>query len=105
MIRLNEQQLRRWHELQTFELSIGSNPEADIDSGACAMELAAYVAGEDWTDHPDCVDLALGAACRAANDRGPQWVRDAIRDCIPLLIGTRLDRKAQQARAEIMSRE
>ena len=47
--------------------------------------------------------MALGAACRAANDAGPQWVRDALRDRIPRLIGTAGDYALAVKRAELLA--
>ena len=100
---LNEQQAARFEEVRNVKLEAGAHSYGRIDAGACAMEMAAYVAGEKWSDHPQCVDLALGAACRAANDHGPQWVRDAIRDRIPQLIGTRGDSALLIKRADVFT--
>jgi regulator of protease activity HflC (stomatin/prohibitin superfamily) len=100
---LQEIQLRRWHELQSFACTVGAHNARDIDQGACVMELAAYVAGEDWTDHPKCVDPVLSSAAIRANDNGPQWVRDALRDRIPAMVGTRDSAVTSRARAEILA--
>ena len=61
------------------------------DGVMCAMEAAAYVAGEEWTDHPQCVCPVIAAFCRTWNDNLPT---DAERDrllkpLIPQLIQTR----------------
>ncbi|HSK97732.1 MAG TPA: hypothetical protein VK891_14015, partial [Euzebyales bacterium] len=37
--------------------------------GACFMELASYLAGERWSDHPACTHPLLAALARHVNDR------------------------------------
>jgi hypothetical protein len=59
--------------------------------GACVMEAVAYVAGEPWSDHPQCVCPVIGAFLRNWNDSLPT---DADRDrllkpLIPKIINTR----------------
>jgi hypothetical protein len=51
---------------QTIRLSKGrhSSPE----SGACVMELASMLAGEQFTDHPRSVSRVVGAFLRCYND-------------------------------------
>ena len=36
--------------------------------GACFMELASYLAGERWSDHPACTHPLLAALARDVND-------------------------------------
>jgi hypothetical protein len=61
------------------------------DEGVCLLEAVAYVAGEPHSDHPQCVDMVLGAFGRAVND----WMKDDERQqlvpIIPMLIGTNAD--------------
>lgn len=57
----------------------------------CAMEAVAYVAGEPWSDHPQCACPVIGAFMRAWNDAISE---DADRTrllgpLIPRLVGTR----------------
>ena len=51
------------------------------------MELASYLAGERWSDHPACTHPLLAAVARAVND----WTSDAGRarlaGLIPSVIG------------------
>jgi hypothetical protein len=68
---------------------------------ACVMEAVAFVAGEPWSDHPECVCPVLGAFMRAWNDGLPD---DAARDellrpLIPRLIGTRGSPAVERLRA------
>ena len=44
--------------------------------GACFMEYASYLAGERWSDHPECTHPLLAALARDVND----LVSDAGRD-------------------------
>jgi len=36
--------------------------------GACFMEMASYLAGEPWSDHPACTHPLLAAMARGVND-------------------------------------
>jgi len=40
-------------------------------TGACWMSAAAYYAGEQWTDHPACVDPVIVPLCQRLNDLLP----------------------------------
>jgi hypothetical protein len=51
--------------------TLKSGGHSDIRQGACVMEAVAYVAGEPWSDHPECVCPVLGAFMRAWNDGLP----------------------------------
>ena len=37
-------------------------------SGACFMEMASLLAGEKWTDQPQCTHPLLGGLARLVND-------------------------------------
>jgi hypothetical protein len=64
------------------------------------MEAVAYVAGEPWSDHPQCVCPVIAAFCRTWNDNLSDEQRDALlRPLIPSLIGTRATPEAERARA------
>jgi hypothetical protein len=72
---------------ETFHLSSGSHE--DFKDGACALELVSYVAGETWSDHPECVCPVLAAFFRAWNDGLADADRDeTLRPFLPRLIGT-----------------
>ena len=43
-------------DLSTLILGKGGH---DPSTGACVMEAAAYIAGEDWSDHPDCTSPVI----------------------------------------------
>jgi hypothetical protein len=59
--------------------------------GACFMEFASYLAGERWSDHPDCTDPVLAALARGVNDNLSDARRDGIVHDIPRVIGLRGD--------------
>lgn len=51
---------------QTARLRRGRHRSAE--DGACVMELASMIAGEPFSDHPQCVSPVIGALLRAYND-------------------------------------
>ncbi len=51
---------------QTVRLSAGKH--SSPQEGACVMELASMLAGEQFTDHPACVCPVIGSFLRAYND-------------------------------------
>lgn len=59
--------------------------------GACFMEMAAYLAGERWSDHPRCTHPLLGELARLVNDFTSDDNRSQLVDFIPSVIGLTSD--------------
>lgn len=59
--------------------------------GACFMELASYLAGERWSDHPDCTHPVLARLAREVNDHVDDYGRERIAPLIPDVIGLKGD--------------
>ena len=66
-------------------LSLGKhrNPR----KGACFMELASYLAGERWSDHPACTHSLLASVARLVNDHTSDEGRPRLAELIPSVIG------------------
>ena len=78
-------------------LSCGNHSESDGEF--CAMEAAAYVAGEPWSDHPECVSPVIAAFLRNWNDNLPNKERDGLlRPLIPAVLNTRGSPEAERRR-------
>ena len=60
----------------------------DSNEQMCAMEAAAWIAGEEHSDRPRCVSPVLGAFVRSWNDALDDEERQALKPCIPRMIGT-----------------
>jgi hypothetical protein len=55
--------------------------------GACFMEMASYLAGEKWSDHPQCTHPLVGAMAREINDRVGDSARQDLVPLIPSVVG------------------
>jgi hypothetical protein len=55
--------------------------------GACFMEFASYLAGEPWSDHPECTHPLLAEAARLVNDNTSDTSRNQLAELIPDVIG------------------
>lgn len=55
--------------------------------GACFMELASYLAGERWSDHPACTHPLLATMARDVNDHISDRARPRLVPLIPSVIG------------------
>jgi hypothetical protein len=55
--------------------------------GACFMEMASYLAGERWSDHPACTHPLLAAVARLVNDNTTDAGRQRLAPLIPSVIG------------------
>ncbi|MEP7090734.1 MAG: hypothetical protein ABI776_11570 [Nocardioidaceae bacterium] len=55
--------------------------------GACFMELASYLAGEPWSDHPSCTHGLLASLARDVNDHVGDHARNRLAPRIPEVIG------------------
>jgi hypothetical protein len=79
----------RLAQIEALSLSAGSHEE--FERGMCVMEAVSYVAGEPWSDAPQCACPVITAFMVSWNDALPD---DAERDrllkpLIPLIVGTR----------------
>jgi hypothetical protein len=59
--------------------------------GACFMELASYLAGERWSDHPPCTHALLATVARLVNDFTSDSARPRLAHLIPEVIGLTSD--------------
>jgi hypothetical protein len=59
--------------------------------GACFMELASFVAGERWSDHPACTHPLLASLARLVNDATSDAARHRLAPLIPNVIGLTSD--------------
>jgi hypothetical protein len=55
--------------------------------GACFMEMASYLAGERWSDHPRCTHPLLASVARLVNDLTTDANRRRLVELIPSVIG------------------
>ena len=84
--------------VEALSLRSGAHPLA---TEMCVMEAVAYVAGEPWSDHPQCACPVIGAFLRNWNDALPS---DAERDrllkpLVPRLVGSRSTGEVELRRA------
>ena len=70
--------------------------------GACFMEFASYLAGERWSDHPDCTHPLLGALARGVNDHTSDEGRQQLAPLIPSVIGLTTDDPHVDARIALL---
>lgn len=59
--------------------------------GACFMEMASYLAGEKWSDHPACTHPLLAALGRHVNDYTTDAGRGRLVELVPSVIGLTSD--------------
>ena len=59
--------------------------------GACFMELASFVAGERWSDHPSCTHPLLASLARLINDCTTDAGRHRLVTLVPSVIGLTSD--------------
>jgi hypothetical protein len=73
-------------DINTLRLRAGGHRP---DSGeACLLEAVSFVAGEPWSDRPQCVSPVLAAYGRELNDILPDAMRQQLVPLVPQLIGT-----------------
>ena len=61
---------------------LGEGSHDDPQDGACIMEAVAYVAGDEWSDHPACACPVISAFLRSWNDALPDEERDWLVDAM-----------------------
>jgi hypothetical protein len=83
---------------QTIKLSKGKHTSPE--DGACVMELASMLAGEQFSDHPASVCPVIGSFLRAYNDSVDDGRRQDLYAYASKAVGTRTSTEGQRARAE-----
>jgi len=86
--------------LEPLQLEKGAH--SPPDNGlvhACVMEAVAYVAGEPFSDHPECASPVLGAFLRSWNDSLLDEDRQMLKPLIPRLVGTKAPARVEEKRA------
>jgi hypothetical protein len=74
-------------DLDTLTLTSGGH---DPDDGAmCTMEAVAFIAGEPWSDHPQCASPVIGVFLRSWNDSSGDVQRQELKRYIPRLVNSR----------------
>jgi hypothetical protein len=86
------------HSYQTVPLARGKHTSPR--NGACVMELASMLAGEEFTDRPDAVDPVIAAFLRAYNDAVDDRRRQDLFRYAADAVGTRAPADVLRARAE-----
>ena len=82
---------KRLEKVAKIPLKHGSHSSQKAIKEACVMEAVAWVAGEEWSDHPQCACPVIGAFMRSWNDSLPDDETRArlLRPLIPKLVGSR----------------
>jgi hypothetical protein len=70
---------------------LGRGKHRNPKKGACFMELASFLAGERWSDHPQCTHPLLAMLARAVNDLTSDAARPQLAPLIPSVIGLTSD--------------
>lgn len=68
---------------------LGRGRHRNKRKGACFMEMASYLAGEKWSDHPSCTHPLLAGVARDVNDAVSDAARQRLAPMIPDVIGLR----------------
>jgi hypothetical protein len=72
------------------------------DGNACLLEAVSYIAGEPWSDHPECACAVIAEFGREINDSMPDSLRDTLlRPLVLMIVGTRGSHEVQLRRAYI----
>ena len=74
-------------DLDNLHLLTGSHYPND-EQRMCVMEAVAFLAGEEWSDHPACASRIVGTFLRQWNDVLPDDQRQELRQYIPRLVGS-----------------
>lgn len=88
-------------DLETLKLDKGSHVGPDY--GFCVMEAVAYIAGEEWSDRPQCTSLVISDFLRTYNDAVDDNVRQSLKEYIPRLVGNRGSQETEIERSFILT--
>ena len=75
----------------------------NMRKGACFMEMASFLAGERWSDHPSCTHPLLADIARHVNDYTSDGNRQQLALLIPSVVGLKSDDVRIDARIALRS--
>ena len=86
-------------QLDALILTSGAHPNRS--NGLCAMEAAAWLAGDAHSDHPDCVSSVIGTFIRSWNDALPDDSsrNRLLKPLLPLILDTKAPQPIELARS------
>ena len=81
--------------------TLGTGKHKDIEHGMCVMEATAYIAGEPWSDKPQCVCPVITTFMVTWNDSLPSddERNRLLKPLIPLIVGTRSTPEIEKKRS------
>ena len=97
--RSNHVELNQERLTTVMSLKLRSGSHTSLERGACIMEAVAYVAGEPWSDSPECACPAVASFLRAWNDGLDAERRQDLKRYIPLLVGSKGSEAIAERRA------
>jgi hypothetical protein len=80
-------------------VTIGRGRHESPATGACVMELASMLAGEQFTDHPRAVCPVIAGFLRSYNDLMPDGQQDELYPYAALVVGSAASRRVRRERA------
>jgi hypothetical protein len=82
------------------KLQLASGGHSSPEAGMCVMEATAYIAGEKFSDSPECVSPVIAAFCRSWNDGlGDEARNRLLKPYITKIIGTNTGAADDEVRA------
>ena len=88
----------RLEEVQGKPLAKGGH--SDTHDAMCVMEAVAYIAGEPWSDAPQCACPVITAFMVSWNDVLEDEPRNRLlKPLVPLLVGTRSTKQVEERRS------
>jgi hypothetical protein len=85
-------------------VKLGKGKHSSPEDGACVMELASMLAGEEFSDHPDCVCPVIGSFLRAYNDSVGDERRQDLYAYAAKVVNSRSIPEVERARTERLMR-
>jgi hypothetical protein len=79
---------------------LGSGNHHDASEGMCVMEAVSYVAGEPWSDSPQCASPVIAAFLRSWNDSLDTETRNRLlKPLIPKLVSSAASPAVEERRS------
>lgn len=95
--------MTRTIDLESVRLYRGMHKEPNGKKEGSLLEWASYLAGEPWSDHPDCVSPVIATFCRRWNDTLSDDDRQILLPYLPKLLNTRGTEAQESKRAWMMT--
>jgi hypothetical protein len=86
-----------------WQIKLLAGSHRNPQNGSCVMEVVSYIAGEEYSDHPECACPLITTFAIAVNDRMDDAARQRLLPFVLRIAGSKSTNKIEQQRRYMLA--